>query len=83
MRTAAPFLLSFAFVSYQMVESLSTAFFPGRVLLYCRKTAKGGLDMLRLLYARAGQVMRGEVLERMGGSKGRRRLVLVPEQYSH
>lgn len=39
--------------------------------------------MLRLLYARAGQDIRGELLERMGRSKARRRLLLVPEQYSH
>lgn len=39
--------------------------------------------MLTLLYARAGQDIRGELLERMGASAARRRLLLVPEQYSH
>ena len=39
--------------------------------------------MLDLLYARAGQDIRGELLERMGASKARRRLLIVPEQYSH
>lgn len=39
--------------------------------------------MLTLLYARAGQDIRGELLERMGRSKARRRLLLAPEQYSH
>lgn len=39
--------------------------------------------MLNLLYARAGQDIRGELLERMGASPARRRLLLVPEQYSH
>ena len=39
--------------------------------------------MLNLLYARAGQDIRGELLERMGRSKARRRLLIVPEQYSH
>jgi len=39
--------------------------------------------MLDLLYARAGQDIRGELLERMGCSPARRRLLLVPEQYSH
>ena len=39
--------------------------------------------MLDLLYARAGQDIRGELLERMGKSPARRRLLIVPEQYSH
>ena len=39
--------------------------------------------MLNLLYARAGQDIRGELLERMGMSSARRRLLIVPEQYSH
>lgn len=39
--------------------------------------------MLTLLYARAGQDIRGELLERMGRSPARRRLLIVPEQYSH
>ena len=39
--------------------------------------------MLNLLYARAGQDIRGELLERMGKSSARRRLLIVPEQYSH
>ena len=39
--------------------------------------------MLNLLYARAGQDIRGELLERMGKSTARRRLLIVPEQYSH
>ena len=39
--------------------------------------------MLTLLYARAGQDIRGELLERMGASSARRRLLVVPEQYSH
>ena len=39
--------------------------------------------MLNLLYARAGQDIRGELLERMGKSPARRRLLIVPEQYSH
>lgn len=39
--------------------------------------------MLNLLYARAGQDIRGELLARMGASRARRRLLVVPEQYSH
>ena len=39
--------------------------------------------MLTLLYARAGRDIRGELLERMGASPARRRLLIVPEQYSH
>ena len=39
--------------------------------------------MLNLLYTRAGQDIRGELLERMGKSSARRRLLIVPEQYSH
>ncbi len=39
--------------------------------------------MLDLLYARAGQDIRRELLERMGRSPARRRLLIVPEQYSH
>ena len=39
--------------------------------------------MLTLLYARAGQDIRRELLERMGGSAARRRVLLAPEQYSH
>ena len=39
--------------------------------------------MLTLLYARAGRDIRGELLERMGRSQARRRLLLVPEQFSH
>ena len=36
--------------------------------------------MLDLLYARAGQDIRGELLERMDRSTARRRLLVVPEQ---
>ncbi len=39
--------------------------------------------MLTLLYARAGRDIRGELLERMGASAARRRLLIVPEQFSH
>lgn len=39
--------------------------------------------MLTILYARAGQETRRELLERMGRSAAPRRLLLVPEQYSH
>lgn len=39
--------------------------------------------MLTILCARAGQDIRGELLERMGHSKAEKRLLLVPEQYSH
>ena len=39
--------------------------------------------MLTLLYARAGHESRRELLERMGRSEARRRLLIVPEQYSH
>ena len=39
--------------------------------------------MLTLLYARAGHEVRQELLERMGRSAARRRLLIVPEQYSH
>lgn len=39
--------------------------------------------MLTLLYARAGQDIRGELLGRMARSEARRRLLIVPEQYSH
>ncbi len=39
--------------------------------------------MLNLLYARAGRDIRGELLERMGASPARRRLLIVPEQFSH
>ncbi len=39
--------------------------------------------MLTLLYARAGQDIRGELLERMGRPGARRRVLLCPEQYSH
>ena len=39
--------------------------------------------MLTLLYARAGQEIRRELLERLGKSPAQRRLLLVPEQYSH
>ena len=39
--------------------------------------------MLDLLYARAGQDIRGELLHRMSASPARRRLLIVPEQYSH
>ena len=39
--------------------------------------------MLTLLYARGGQEVRQELLERMGRSEARRKLLLVPEQYSH
>lgn len=39
--------------------------------------------MLTLLYARAGHESRRELLERMGRSTARRRLLIVPEQYSH
>ena len=39
--------------------------------------------MLTLMYARGGQAVRAELLERMGRSNARRRLLIVPEQYSH
>lgn len=39
--------------------------------------------MLTLLYCRGGQDVRGELLERMGRSQAERRILLVPEQYSH
>ena len=39
--------------------------------------------MLTILYHRAGQDIRGELLERMARSTASRRLLLVPEQYSH
>lgn len=39
--------------------------------------------MLTLLYARAGQDSRQALLERMGRSELPRRVLLVPEQYSH
>lgn len=39
--------------------------------------------MLTILFARAGQDIRGELLERMSRSKASRRLLLTPEQYSH
>lgn len=39
--------------------------------------------MLTLLYARGGHDTRRELLERMGRSEARRRLLIVPEQYSH
>ena len=39
--------------------------------------------MLTLLYARGGRDTRRELLERMGRSEARRRLLIVPEQYSH
>ena len=39
--------------------------------------------MLDLLRARAGRDIRGELLERMGRSDARRRLLIVPEQFSH
>ena len=39
--------------------------------------------MLTLLYARAGQEIRRELLERLGASPAQRRLLLVPEQYYH
>ena len=39
--------------------------------------------MLTILFHRAGQDVRGELLERMGRSGAARRLLLVPEQYSH
>lgn len=39
--------------------------------------------MLNLLYARAGRDIRGELLGRMARSEARRRLLIVPEQYSH
>ncbi len=39
--------------------------------------------MLNLLRARAGRDIRGELLERMGRSDARRRLLIVPEQFSH
>ena len=44
------------------------------------KTRKGAGTMLTLLYARAGRDIRGELLERMGASPARRRLLIVPEQ---
>lgn len=39
--------------------------------------------MLKLLCARAGQDVRTELMERMASSGAARRLLLVPEQYSH
>ena len=36
--------------------------------------------MLTLMYARGGQAVRAELLERMGRSNARRRLLIVPEQ---
>lgn len=39
--------------------------------------------MLTVLYSRGGQDARRELLERMGRSGARRRLLIVPEQYSH
>ncbi len=39
--------------------------------------------MLTLLFARAGDDVRGELLERMARSRAKKRLLLVPEQYSH
>lgn len=39
--------------------------------------------MLTMLYARAGQDIRGELLERMRTSHARRRVLIVPEQCSH
>ena len=39
--------------------------------------------MLTLLYSRGGQDVRGELLERMSRSGADRRILLVPEQYSH
>lgn len=39
--------------------------------------------MLKLLFARAGQDVRGELLEQMARSEAGKRLLLVPEQYSH
>ena len=39
--------------------------------------------MLTLLYARAGQDSRRALLERMGRSEAPRRVLIVPEQYSH
>ena len=39
--------------------------------------------MLTLLLARGGMDVRGELLERMGRSEAGRRVLLVPEQYSH
>ncbi len=39
--------------------------------------------MLTLLYHRGGQDARGELLERMGRSRARKNLLIVPEQWSH
>lgn len=39
--------------------------------------------MLTLLYSLGGQDVRGELLERMGRSAARGRVLLVPDQYSH
>lgn len=39
--------------------------------------------MLHILYARAGQDSRHGLLERMGRSKANKRVLLVPDQYSH
>ncbi len=39
--------------------------------------------MLHILYTRAGQNSRLALLERMGRSAARRRVLLVPDQYSH
>ncbi len=39
--------------------------------------------MLTVLYARAGQDTRRELMERLGRAQGSRRVLIVPEQYSH
>ena len=39
--------------------------------------------MLTILYARAGQDTRRELLERLGKGQAARRLLLVPENDSH
>lgn len=39
--------------------------------------------MLTLLYARGGQCVRRELLERMGRCSATRKLLITPEQYSH
>ena len=81
---AAPFLLPFAQISYQMGAGFVNSFFSPPVFDIMRKNRERGEPaMLNLLYARAGRDIRGELLARMARSEARRRLLIVPEQYSH
>ncbi len=58
-------------------------FFFGALCGMMEKNRERGAGvMLNLLYARAGRDIRGELLERMGASPARR-LLIVPEQFSH